>query len=137
MKSRLDSGPLPTQRFAQQVSDVAMPPLYGFVSGEITASQMGNTLGVARFDGAIVGVYGSVLASGKDDTNALSVEFDVKINGTSVLTTKPKIAHVSGEASQFKTTFPEAAVVVQINLAVIVEASQLSGIGRVHWAYSE
>jgi hypothetical protein len=74
------------------------------VSGELTATVGGAPLGAPRFDGSIEDVWISVGASGKDDTNSLSVEADVRINGTSALTTKPKIAHVSGEASQQKTT---------------------------------
>jgi hypothetical protein len=76
----------------------------GDFSGEITVSQTGVNLGMARYGGRILNLGLSVLASGKDDTNALSIEADVFINGTSALTTKPKIAHVSGEVSQQKTT---------------------------------
>jgi len=109
MKSRSDSGPLPTQRFAQQVADIAMPPLQGSLTGDQTSDALVNPAGIARFDGAIVGFYVSVGASGKDDSNALSAEFDCKINGVTCLSTLPIIAHVSGEASQQKTSFPEAA----------------------------
>jgi len=79
------------------------------VSGEITAQKTGYTLGAVDFDGVIPKVWLSVGASGKDDSNTLSLEADVFINGTTCLTTKPKIAHVSGEASQQKTTLGSAA----------------------------
>jgi len=79
------------------------------VSGEITAQKTGYTLGAVDFDGSISRVWLSVAASGKDDSNTLELEADVFINGTTCLTTKPKIAHVSGEASQQKTTLGSAA----------------------------
>jgi len=81
-----------------------MQPNMDCVSGEVTASKNSLSLGLARYGGKILGVGLSVLASGKDDTNSLYVEADVRINGVSCLTTKPKIAHVSGEASMQKTT---------------------------------
>lgn len=133
MKSRSDSGPLPNQRFAQQVADVAMVPLIGGISGELTTSPAGLPLGVARFDGAIVGVYGSVVASGKDDTNALSLEFDVTINRTSIFTTKPVIAHVSGEASQQKTTYPEAADTGITEAVINASAAEFSAGDVIAW----
>ena len=135
MKSRYDSGPLPTQRFAQQVADVALPPLFGSLSGEVTVSVMGQPLGLARFDGAIVGVYASVLASGKDDTNDLNAEFDVKINGTTIFTTKPKIAHVSGEASQQKTTYPEAADTGITDAVINASAAEFSTGDMIDWDF--
>jgi len=76
----------------------------GLISGEVKASANGIALGMARYSGKIMNVALSVLKSGKDDSNALSLEADVLINGVSCLTTKPKIAHVSGEASMQKTT---------------------------------
>jgi len=79
-------------------------PLFGVVSGEFTTSSPGIPIGAMNGGGRISDVWLSVGASGKDNTNALGVEADVKINGTSCLTTKPKILHVSGEASQQKTT---------------------------------
>ena len=44
------------------------------------------------------------MQSGKDDSSTLSLELDVKINDAPVFSTKPKIAHVSGEDSTRKTT---------------------------------
>ncbi len=78
-------------------------------SGELTSQKTGMTLGAVDFDGAISKVWLSVAASGKDDAEDLSIEADVFINGATCLTTKPKIAHVSGEASQQKTTLGKAA----------------------------
>jgi len=82
--------------------------MIALISGELTASQKGVPLGVANVAGKSSNVWLSVGASGKDDTNDLSVTVDVKINGTSCLTTAPIIAHVSGEASTNKTTKDDA-----------------------------
>jgi hypothetical protein len=107
-KSRRYSGPLPNPRFAQQVSDIVMPPFLGGVGGDITADAANNMLGVARYPGAITEVFFSLGASGKDDTNPLSMTVDVNINGTTIFTTQPVIAHTSGESSEHRTTVPEA-----------------------------
>jgi hypothetical protein len=79
-------------------------PLVGVVSGEFTTSSPGVPLGAMNGGGRISNVWLSVGASGKDDAATLGIEADVKINGTTCLSTKPKILHVSGEASQQKTT---------------------------------
>jgi hypothetical protein len=84
-------------------ANVAAPMMYGY-SGEITGSVNNQPLGAAVISGKISGISLSVEASGKDDTNTLSFDGDILINGTTCLTTKPVIAHVSGEASQQKTT---------------------------------
>jgi hypothetical protein len=109
MKSRMDSGPLPTQRFAQQVADIALPPLQGCLEGSQTSSSTDQPLGITRFDGSVVGVFATIGGTGKDDDNALSGEFDVMVNGATVLSAEATIAHVSGEGSLHKTSFPEAA----------------------------
>ena len=97
-------GPLPGPAFGQQVAGQVEPPVAAGYSGEITANVDNISIYSPRQAGRIANAYLSVGASGKDDSNTLSLELDVKINGTSVFTTKPKIAHVSGEASQQKTT---------------------------------
>lgn len=97
-------GPLPNPAFDKQVAAVEMNLNMDTISGEVTASVGGRALGIAKYSGKILGVGLSVLASGKDDSNDLYVEADVMINGVTCLTTKPQIAHVSGEASQQKTT---------------------------------
>ncbi len=102
-------GPYPGVGFTKQVQDVNLGPLYDTLSGEITASLTGRLLGVARTSGMIRGVHLSCLASGKDDDYALSFSAAVKINEVAALATQPIIAHVSGEASQAKTTYSEAA----------------------------
>ena len=98
-----NQGPFPSPAFLQQIAaNVAAPMMYGY-SGEITANA-NQTLGAAVASGKVSGVSLSVEASGKDDTNTLSFAGDVLINGVTCLTTNPVIAHVSGEASQQKTT---------------------------------
>lgn len=79
-------------------------PIIYTISGEFTADDSGVPLTSPDFDGYIQKVNVSLGASGKDDTNTLSVEVDVKVNTSTIFTTKPKIAHVSGEASQAKNT---------------------------------
>jgi len=101
---RHKKGPLPGVGMMHQIAADAMVPLMDIYSGEITANVKGKPLGAANLGGRVSEVFLSVEESGKDDTNTLSIEGDVFINGTSCLTTKPKIAHVSGEASQQKTT---------------------------------
>ena len=97
-------GPFPNPSFDRQVAAVEMQPNMDCISGEVTASVGGRSLGVARYAGKILGVHIAVGASGKDDSNDLYFEADVMINGVTCLTTKPQIAHVSGEASSQKST---------------------------------
>lgn len=75
------------------------------ISGELTASIENYPLGTYDKKFGVADVWLSVEASGKDDSNDLYFEADVKINGTSCLSTSPKISHVSGEDSQQKTTY--------------------------------
>jgi hypothetical protein len=98
-----DGHPLPETGWRERLALNVMPPLQGCVSGELTANSV-LPLGLARFKGAVKDVFISVAASGKDDSNTLSVAGEVRINGTTCLSTQPAIAHVSGEASQQKTT---------------------------------
>jgi len=97
-------GPMPTPVFEQQVAKAVDLPLVYQFSGEITAAKKYFPLGSPRKAGQIPEVFFSVGASGKDDDETLSIELDILINGTSCLTTGATIAHVSGEASQQKTT---------------------------------
>jgi len=97
-------GPYPDPGFAQQCNQVVEPHIGAVFSGEFTTDRRGYPLGASKFAGRVSDVWLSVGASGKDDGDDLSVELDVKINGTTCLTTKPVIAHVSGEASSQKTT---------------------------------
>jgi len=97
-------GPFPTPSFVKQMAaNVVMPMTYSY-SGEFTASIGGLPMGACLSSGKVSGVWLSVEASGKDDSETLSFAGDASINGTSCLTTSPVIAHVSGESSQQKTT---------------------------------
>lgn len=134
-KGRRYSGPLPNPRFAQQVSDIALPPLVDCLSGEVTASVGGRPLGLARFDGSIVAVNLSCKVSGKDDSNDLYFEADVRINDTTVFTTKPQIAHVSGEAAQQKTTYEEAADTGITSAVINASAAEFSAGDVIEWDF--
>lgn len=96
--------PYPGTYFGPQVNEVVEPSLMALFSGELTVDQTDFPIGVAKGAGEVVDAWLSALASGKDDSNPLSVALDVKINGSTILTTSPAIAHVSGEASMQKTT---------------------------------
>lgn len=97
-------GPFPTPGFNKMTAANGMYPASAPISGELKKHIWKQPIGAAMVSGRISDVWLSVGASGKDDTNALQFEADVFINGVSCLTTKPKIAHVSGETSQQKTT---------------------------------
>ncbi len=122
-------GPFPSPSFDRQVAAVGMQPNMDAISGEVTTSDGGRSLGLARYAGKVLGVGLSVLASGKDDSNSLYIEADVMINEVSCLTTKPRIAHVSGEASSQKTTLE--AVDTGITQAVVNVAASEFAVGDV------
>lgn len=88
-------------------------PVTYAISGEFTADKTGIPVISPDFAGYVQKVTLGVGASGKDDTNTLSVEVDLKVNTTSVFTTKPKLAHVSGEASQAKNTLASGSGITQ------------------------
>ncbi|MFA6735898.1 MAG: hypothetical protein WCR87_03145 [Saccharofermentanales bacterium] len=81
-----------------------LPPLFVSVSGNLTSSVSGAPIGAARCAGRVRKFWFTLGASGKDDTNPLQVSGELKINGTTCLSTRPSIGHISGEASQHKTT---------------------------------
>jgi len=97
-------GPLLSPDLPQMLAKTVEQPLILNFSGEITANSPGVLAGSPRFNGRVYDIMLSVGESGKDDSSALSLQADVKINGTSCLTTKPKISHISGEASGQKST---------------------------------
>jgi hypothetical protein len=94
----------PTPKFNQYLAANVLPPMSAVLSGEITANIARAPLGAVRTGCTISDVWLSINASGKDNTNALSLTGNVYINGVSCLTTAPIISHVSGEASTNKTT---------------------------------
>ena len=95
---------LPGPGFQRQVLDVGMNSLRVSYSGEITATKTGMPLGTPDVDGYIKNVWLSVLECGRDNTNTLSIAADVKINGTTCLTTQPKIYGINGAASTNRNT---------------------------------
>lgn len=97
-------GPFPAVAFNEMIAANVMPPLVGTISGEVTASKNGVPLGAARFGGKVSDVWLSVGGSGRDDSNTLSIAANIKINGTTCLTTQPAIAGNNGSASEQKTT---------------------------------
>lgn len=96
--------PFPSPQFSKQVEFAASQSFGLSVSGELTTGRDNATVGAPKTAGKVANVFLSVQKSGKDDTNPLQVSGEVYINSVSCLTTKPSIAHVSGEASQHKTT---------------------------------
>lgn len=97
-------GPYPSPGARKQWAANSPVAMLAVISGELTTDVRGCPLGAANIAGKISNVWMSVEQSGKDDSNTLSLTCDVKINGTSCLSTPPVIAHVSGEASAQKTT---------------------------------
>ena len=101
-------GPLPNPDFRRQVAAEVMAPFVGVVSGEITTTSR-IVLGTTRYKGRVTDVVMSVLNAGKADSSVPTITGEVRINGTSIFTTRPSIVHVSGEAAQQKTTHTDAA----------------------------
>ena len=102
MKQKM--GPYSSPGANRQWAANDVSPMMALKSGELTGNITDAPLGTSNVGGKIMNVWMSVGASGKDDTNTLSLTVDVKINGTSCLSTTPVIAHVSGEASTNKTS---------------------------------
>ena len=130
------AGPLPGPNFPQQVAAVAVNPLIGYYSGEVITSIGQRPLGLIRYAGHITGVYLSVSSCGKDDTaaNTPRISGECYINGTTCLTTTPKIGCASGETAQQKTTFPEAGD-TYVAAAVVNPAANTVAVGDViTWA---
>jgi len=100
-KNRL---PSPSVVFGHQVNEMITSPQVIAPSGEFTASIVTGNLGPVLDPARISDSWLSVGASGKDDDDDLSLTGSVYINGVAALSTEPAIAHVSGEASQQKTT---------------------------------
>ena len=102
--SQRDKTPFPFVGLEALIDARTQPPLQYAGSGESIVTAIVNPLGAVRRSGRIREVFMSVGASGKDDSNPLQISGDVMVNGVTCLTTQPSIAHISGEASQQKTT---------------------------------
>lgn len=98
-------GPMPSPGFPQMFAKWSEPPLVYQQSGQLTANKV-IVLGAPRRDGKIIDAYIALDNCGRDNSGVeLSAEFDVKIGGTSIFTTKPKIRHLTGElATESKHT---------------------------------
>lgn len=96
-------GPWPNPSMQRKVVQKDPAPLMAIISGEITAD-VGAPIGVSNISGRVVDVYLSLEERGRDDSNTHTLDMDVLINGTSCLSTKPKIAANNGSASDQATT---------------------------------
>ena len=101
---RANIGPFTQPGWRKRLAVNVLPPLQGTYSGEITTAVNDITLGVGRFAGEVTGVWMAVQASGKDDSNTLNITGEVYIDGTTCLTTTPKMYHTSGESSLKRDT---------------------------------
>ena len=72
-------------------------------AGEITADDADRFVTVSPVTGTITNVGLYVAECGTDSTDPLYIEADVKIGGTSCLTTKPKIDKTSGSDDAVET----------------------------------
>lgn len=102
----------PAPDFQGQVLESVKPFTY-INSGEITATKHGIPVVAPDFKGQVEDVFIAVGGCGRDDSNALSIEADVKIGGTSVCSTKPKISGKNGAASTSRHSFASGEGVVQ------------------------
>jgi hypothetical protein len=130
-------GPRPSIGFNEQVAQATgrLDPVFqGSVSGEISASRIVMPLGIAAGSGKIMEVHAGVFLTGKNDTQVPTGTFDVKINGTTCLSTNPVIAHVSGELSKRKSTL---SVVAGVTAGVVDQtANDLSAGDLLTWEFT-
>lgn len=96
--------PRPSIGFSEDIGQYNEPPMTLLISGEFTTKRAGVVVGSPRFNGRVRNVWMSVKNCGHDASNALNISGEVYINGTTCLTTTPKIAAVSGETGAQKTT---------------------------------
>jgi len=94
-------GPLPAVGFNRFSGKSGYDSITLCVSGEITVTKRGLPVGIARKSGMITNVGLSLLTCGSDGTDALNMSANVKINGTTCLTTQPNI--VAGGAGGTNT----------------------------------
>lgn len=74
-------------------------PLRLTVDGDLTASVASKVIEVCQGAGTIIRAGIRLGNTGADGTDALSLQGDVKINGTSVFSTKPVIAKAAADAA--------------------------------------
>lgn len=102
MKQR--KGPYPSPAAMKQFASNQIPALQASVSGEISASKTSIPMGAVNIRGRVQAAFLSFGDCGRDDSDDLYVELNVKINGTTCMTTKPKVPANDGSASEQKTT---------------------------------
>ena len=73
--------------------------LKSLTAGNITSSITSATLGFGHGAGAITMAGIQLAETGADGTDALTLEMDLKIGGTSVFTTKPKLACTAADGA--------------------------------------
>lgn len=106
-------GPNPSVQFAAQVNRTAVASLQGKVTGNVTVTGTGLILGSSQEAGQITKVWISLLSGGRDDASTLKIAANVKINGTSCMTTQPAIEYQSGELPASQTTFTSGTGITQ------------------------
>ena len=105
-------GPWPNPSLQRKVTQKDVAPLMAVISGEITAD-VGAPIGVSNIAGRVVDVYLSLEERGRDDSNTHTLEMEVLLNGTTCLSTKPKIAANNGSASDQATTLESGTGITQ------------------------
>ena len=105
--------PPPSPAFAAQATIYGQPDAKGLVNGNITATFTGYPLHQCRHPGRVRQVSFSLVGTGRDADNILSMEIDVLLNGTTVLSTLPKISYISGELTSTKTTMDSGESIIQ------------------------
>lgn len=89
----------PTVDFESKVNEYQEYDLQYTNSGDVTGSVSGGLVGLAKGTSRIKKVLFGANQKGRDDVDTLKLELDLKVNGSSILSTKPTIEGNSGEAS--------------------------------------
>ena len=89
----------PTVDFESKVNEYQEYDFQYTNSGNITGSVSGGLVGMAKRSSKIKKVLFGANHKGRDDVDTLKLELDLKVNGSSILSTKPTIEGNSGEAS--------------------------------------
>jgi len=105
--------PPPSPTFGHDVTVFGQPDAKGIVNGDITADFTAYPVHLCKHAGRIVDVNFALVKSGADQTDAMSFELDVLINGTSCLDTKPKFTYQSGEQSVPISTWASGEGIIQ------------------------
>jgi hypothetical protein len=89
----------PTVDFESKVNEYQEYDFQYTSSGNVTSSVSGGLVGMAKGTSRIKKVLFGASQKGRDDVDTLKLELDLKVNGSSILSTKPTIEGNSGEAS--------------------------------------